>query len=88
MTEKRLKKITKTVKKLRSERETDFALTQVTPTHKLIVVKSEQRIRRVQKLGMEHDFHAIIHAIEEIAAANADWRKRRRKQNYASRSGR
>ena len=47
-------------------------LTQMTPTHEFVVFKTEQRICRVQKLGMENDLDAIIDSIEQMTTANAE----------------
>lgn len=46
----------------------------MTPTDKFIVLKSEQRIRRVEKLRMKDDFHAVVDTVEEIATSNAEKR--------------
>lgn len=43
----------------------------MTPTHELVVFESEERIRRVQELGMEHDLDAIVDGVEQLATANA-----------------
>jgi hypothetical protein len=51
----------------------------MTPTHEFIIFESKQGIRRVQELGMEDDFHAVMDTVEEITATNTE-RKRRKKE--------
>lgn len=67
-TGKRLHKF-KRVKKLRNENEFS-SLTQVTPTHELVILESEQWIRRVQEFRMENNLHTVVHTVKEIAATN------------------
>lgn len=42
----------------------------MTTAHELIILQSEQWIRRVEKLGMENNFNAVVNAIEQIASTN------------------
>lgn len=44
----------------------------MTPTNKLIIFKAKQGIRRVQKLGMKDDFHAIVNTVEQITATYSE----------------
>lgn len=42
----------------------------MTATNELVILETEQGIRRVEELGMENDFHSVVDAVEEIAATD------------------
>lgn len=45
-------------------------LTQMTASNELIVLESKQWICWVKELRMEHNFHSVIDAVEEVATTN------------------
>lgn len=52
----------------------------MTPTNELVILKPKQRVRRVEELGMENNLDAVVHAVEQIAAADTS-RERNWKDN-------
>jgi len=39
-------------------------------TNKLLVIKAQNRVVTVQKVGMENDFHAIVAVVEQFDTTN------------------
>lgn len=42
----------------------------MTTSHKLLIVKSQDRIIGVQKLGVENDFYSISTSVEELYSSD------------------
>lgn len=48
---------------------------QVTPSNEFLVVKSQDRVVRVQEVRVEHNLHAVVVSVEQLHAADLvqDW---------------